>query len=269
VLLPPRAAVEYDVRRAAPLRWPLPAELRVFVEGLAEEREVLTGGRVLLDGKPLGELGPFRSSAGDELRVLRLPLILQPGAQRLRIESRFGADEEATLRIARVYLSDPARPARRASTLERSIDLRGQDGAPRGRRTARQGCDMLLLGPKRSSLSWRLDGVGPGPHELRFWLAFTPEERALEQHGRVWVDGVPIARFGPVTWPEGGGTRELALVADLPHGGALLTVSNVKRPFGRVGFVRVQRVLVAPVDRQPRAPTALQRLLRLPPRLEL
>ncbi len=123
------------------------------------------------------------------------------------------------------------------------FDRSAREGRARGRKVGFHGRDMVLLGPKRSSLTFDLEGIGAGRNELSVWLYFTDAEGDLEQSGRILIDGRLVTRFGPIRQPgEGGGVHLLKLPLDIPRPGALLKVVNTPSFLGRPGFVRVQRV---------------------------
>ncbi len=244
--------------------------LKIITEALAEEAEVLLGGTVQVDGQDVGTIGPLRSCGGDEVRVQVLDLKLTRDATVLTLLGTTADEGPTTLRIVRVLLLDPCLEAPLQSTLEGSLDLRGVDGELRGRKTSVQGADMVLLGPKRSRWSWPVQGLRPGLYEVVFWLSFTAEEGALEQHGRFLFDGKPVARFGPVTSPPGGGAVQVPIAIRISEPGQVLQLRNTKRPGGRPGFARIQRVRFRPIpgpDPKPIGP--LRTLTRIPPRLRL
>lgn len=123
------------------------------------------------------------------------------------------------------------------------FDRSAREGQARGRKVGFHGRDMVLLGPKRSSLTFELEGVGAGRHELSVWLYFTDAESDLEQSGRILIDGQLLTRFGSIRQPrEEGGIHLLKLEIDVPRPGARLKIVNTRSFLGRPGFVRVQRV---------------------------
>lgn len=259
------AAAEWDLSASSPGR----RELKFFLNALGSEEHVLIGGQVFLDGEHIGNLGPYRSCGGDETRVLRMPAVIGAGERVLRVSSGFGDSGEGTLRIGRILVLDPSVPPVGESFAEMTIDLRGQDARWRGRGATPQECDMVQLGPKRGTLQWRVRGVGTGLHEIRFWLFYTPEEIHLQQSGRILVNGVPVATFGPLGQPEGGGHREVAVRVLLERSRFSLAVTNTLHPFAAPGFCRVKRVLVRPVlEGPPLATRPLAWLTRRPVHVE-
>ncbi|QDU67472.1 Glycosyl transferase family 2 [Planctomycetes bacterium Pla86] len=238
------AAAEWDLTATSPGR----RELRIFIDSLAQEHHVQMGGQVFLDGEHVANLGPFRGCWADESRALRVPVVLGAGVPVLRLHSGFGSSGAGTLRVSRILVLDPSVSPGAERPLERTCDLRGQDGTPDGPGAVAQECDMVQLGPQRASIHWQIEGIGTGLHEVRVWLYYAPEEVHLQQSGRIVADGLPLASFGPLGPPDGGGHREVAIVVDLVAPSFRLGLINTLEPFGPPGICRVKRVLVRPID---------------------
>ncbi|MFT7678234.1 MAG: rhamnosyltransferase [Planctomycetota bacterium] len=266
VLIPWSGAAEWDITSAGTGH----RVLLIQVECLGDEPEVLLGGRAKLNDEPFIGLGTFRIIGDTEWRVYRLPLMLKPGRNILRLEGLTVEGIETILRVLRVVLLDLAPKRRHKGLIEDTFDLRGHDGelkaGPRGGEL--QDCDQVLLGPKSGAVEFAVDGHVGGDYELRLVLHFTAEETTLVMHGRLLVDGVATARIGPVQTPEGGGNVELRFAIRLPGGRSVLRFENRKRPFGNLGFLRIRRLVLTPNDGSPLIlPTPLQKLLQLPPRV--
>lgn len=266
VLIPWAGAAEWDITSAGTGH----RVLLIQVEGLGDEPEVLLGGRAQLNDGPFIGLGSFRITGGTEWRVYRLPLMLEPGRNILRLEGLTVEGAETTLRVLRIVFLDLAPKRRHSGLIEDTFDLRGHDGelkaGPRGGEL--QDCDQVLLGPKFGAVEFSVDGHVAGDYEMRLVLHFTAEETTLVMHGRLLVDGVATARIGPVQTPEGGGNVELRFAISLPGGVSVLRFENRKRPFGNLGFLRIRRLVLTPNDGgRLILPTPLQKLLQLPPRV--
>lgn len=105
LLRPGGAAVEYDLGAAGAGR----RELRLALLALGGEPGVEFGGRVLLDGREVHRIEPFRADGEDQLREEALALELGPRA-RLRVEVALGAGgPEAHLRLVALRVHE-ARP---------------------------------------------------------------------------------------------------------------------------------------------------------------
>jgi len=111
LLRPGGAAAEFDLRRVPRKDGTLRAKLVVEQFAYGAEPTIDLGGRLLLDGVPIGELESFRASGRDEARVQEFDLELARGARRLRFESSPpGAPEPRTVRLRRIALLERAEP---------------------------------------------------------------------------------------------------------------------------------------------------------------
>jgi hypothetical protein len=79
-----------------------PRDLSVEILALGSEPELELGGRVLLDGREVGELGPVRAGDGDVVSEQVLALDMPAGARRLRFETVAGG----YLRLRRLRVSE-------------------------------------------------------------------------------------------------------------------------------------------------------------------
>ncbi len=266
ILIPEGGAAEWDITDAGSGH----RILLLQVEGLDTEKDVLLGGRLVLNGQVIAGVGCFRIASDTEWRTYRIPMMLEPGQNTLRIEGFMPEGSPTTLRVLRVALLDLAAPRRNHSAFENTFDQRGHDSTldavPRGGEW--QDVDAVLLGPKAGSATFAIDGHLPGDYDCRLALNFTPDETTVLMHGRLLVDGVATARIGPVSCPPGGGNVELRFSVRLPGGRAELRFENRKRPFGPLGFLRIRRLVVTPKkDGVAPVPTKLQQFLQLPPRI--
>ena len=101
LLRPGGAAVEYDLEPAGRG----PCEVAVDVQALGAEPRVRLSGRVLVDGREVGVIEPFRATDGDERKRFRFPVESLPAGARLRVEARAGeGGPDTLLRVARVLV---------------------------------------------------------------------------------------------------------------------------------------------------------------------
>ncbi|MDP6409019.1 MAG: glycosyltransferase [Planctomycetota bacterium] len=103
LLLRPGGAVEYDLNGVGGGA----GTLTVEVLALGSEPELQLGGRVLLDGREIGSLGPVRPGGSDTLSEEELALELPTGARRLRLEAPAGSH----LRLRSLRLCERPAPA--------------------------------------------------------------------------------------------------------------------------------------------------------------
>jgi hypothetical protein len=80
-------------------------EVRVDVLALAGEPEVELGGRVLLDGREIGSIAPYRAGPEDEVRTFSYAVPSAAGGA-LRLESALRSEgPEVFLRVKRVVVT--------------------------------------------------------------------------------------------------------------------------------------------------------------------
>jgi len=100
LLLRPGGVAEYDLSLVGAGR----RTVRVEVLALGSEEHLTLGGRVSLDGRELGRLGPFRPAGEDVTEAFAFEADFPEHARTLRLEATRGLH----LRVARVVVSAPS-----------------------------------------------------------------------------------------------------------------------------------------------------------------
>ncbi|MEO6709191.1 MAG: glycosyltransferase, partial [Planctomycetota bacterium] len=107
LLRPENGAIEFDLASAAGGK----REIEVQVFGLAGEKRVELGGRVLIDQEEIGRIAPFSSAGKEGVVSFVFQANVPRSARSLRLESRTAAGARSVfLRVQRVIVRDP-RPA--------------------------------------------------------------------------------------------------------------------------------------------------------------
>jgi GT2 family glycosyltransferase len=253
------SAVEYELDLARGGRF----SIRLWIPTLAGEGQLVFGGRVLVDGVACGLVHPFTTGAGqDEVRIIDVPAEIPLRARTLRIENIL-EDGAApyNLRVQLIEIVDRKRNALDL-TARQAQDVQGE--------VTRQGPDMMMMGPGIASLEYSLERVGAGPVDLALTVPFERDESGVEFAGRLLIDGLPLARIGPLFGRGEGELHVLKRRVTLPSGTHSLRIENRKRRSGGSKLLRVKRLVVEPPATDGRAPApALDVLTKLRARLDL
>jgi len=240
LLRSPDSAVEYPLDGAGGGE----RVVRVTIQTLVNDGEVTLGGRILCDGRTLAPIGPYIACAADEQRVTRARVQIPADAKSLRIENQLPGGEPHMLRIKRVELLDPLVVPDEISAGEIIFDRTGWETSVATGDVHRQGADDVLIGPGAGGIDYSLDGIGVGRREFTITLALRADEDNVEMGGRILLDDLPVARFGPV---HSRGETETALLefkADLQRAPQRLRIENQKRAGKRAHHLRIRRLVV-------------------------
>jgi len=240
LLSAPDSAVEYPLDGAGGGE----RVVRVTIQTLVTDGEASLGGRIVCDGQTLAPIGPYIACTADEQRMARARVQIPTGAKSLRIENQLPGGEPHMLRVKRVELLDLALVPDEITAGEIIFDRTGWETSAVTGDVNRQGADDVLIGPGAGGINYSLDGIGVGRREFTITLALRSDEESVEMGGRVLLDDLPVARFGPV---YSGGKAESAKIefkANLAHAPQYLRVENQKRAGKRAHHLRIRRLVV-------------------------